>query len=155
MDPGDLIFYGIIAISVISSIVKAVKKKPEEVIDTGMPDYKGSPAGNIFKTILQELEEKDDEYIPSNPKPAPSMTSQVNKPKMEQLKRQERASAFNKTRTFTGEKPLRESLNSRTSVEAASVPGNLSNPILQNLDLQNMDELKKAIIYSEIIRPKF
>ncbi|MEA4840606.1 MAG: hypothetical protein VB110_06350 [Bacteroidales bacterium] len=145
MDSGDLIFYGIIAVSIVSSILKAVRKKPEEMKDTGMPDFKGSRTGDLFKSILQELEEKDDEFIPSNPKPAPPITSQVNKPKEKQIKRQDMASAM----------PRREPFNAKTTAETVSVSENLSDPILQTLDLQKMDELKKAIIYSEIIRPKF
>jgi len=145
MDSGDLIFYGIIAVSVVFSILKAVRKKPEETKDTGMPDFKGFRTGDLFKSILQELEEKDDEYIPSNPKPVTPMTSPVNKPKEKQVKRQDMPSAMSR----------RESLNAKTTAETISVSENLSDPILQTLDLQKMDELKRAIIYSEIIRPKF
>jgi len=156
MDPGDLIFYGIIAISVISSIVKAVNKKPVDSADTGMPDFKGSRAGEIFKTIIEDLREKEDDYIPSNPKPTPPvMTVPVSRPKVEPLKRPNLAAAFERTRTATENMPRRDSFISRPTPETEVMPEGSTDPILQSLDLKQTDELKKAIIYSEILRPKF
>lgn len=156
MDPGDLIFYGIIAISVVSSIVKAVKKKPGDNVDTGMPDFKGSRAEEIFKTVLEDLREKDDDFIPSNPKPVPPIVKvPVPTLKVEPLKRSSLAADFERMRTATENMPRRESFSAKSSVETEGKPDELSDSILQSIDLRQTDELKKAIIYSEILRPKF
>jgi len=156
MDPGDLIFYGIIAISVVSSIVKAVKKKPGDNVDTGMPDFKGSRAEEIFKTVLEDLREKDDDFIPSNPKPVPPIVKvPVPTLKVEPLKRSSLAADFERMRTATENMPRRESFSAKSSVETEAKPDDFSDQILPSFDLTQIDELKKVLIYGEILRPKF
>ena len=154
MDPGDLIFYGIIAISVVSSIVKAVKKKPGGNVDTGMPDFKGSRAEEIFKTVLEDLREKDDDFIPSNPKPSIE-TAPVSRPKVELLKRPNLAADFERMREATENMPRRESFSAKSSVETEAKPDDFSDQILPSFDLTQIDELKKVLIYGEILRTKF
>ena len=156
MDPGDLIFYGVIAVSVVSSILKALKKKPEGEASAGMPDFKGSRPVDIFKTILEEIREKEDDFIPSNPEPVPPIRkTSATKPAVEPVKRPNLASVFEKTRTATENMPRRESFSVKSTIESIRVQDDLSDPVLQSLDLSQADELKKAIIYSEILRPKF
>lgn len=77
MDAGDLIFYGLIAISAVASIVKSTKKKEVSSEGDSLPDFKGDVARKIIKTILEE----DDDYIPSNPKPV--VNHEVLRPKPE------------------------------------------------------------------------
>jgi len=169
MDFGDLIFYGILAISVISSVAKAIKKKPDAQTDgdpeTGMPDFKGSRPGDIFKKLIEEMQDKEDDYIPSNPKPVlqtvvqsekqPVQKLQVVKQKVEPLKRPDLASNYYKNRFVTENMPRREYFKSHVYDAPETVHAIESDPILKNLDLYQMDELKKGIIYSEILRPKF
>lgn len=153
MDLGDLIFYGIIAISVISSISKAIKKKPEESADGGMPDFKGTQPKprDIFKTVLEELT-KEDDFYPTNPKPA-----QPVQPAMASTSGSEKNKPFASTtsRFVTENTPRRDSFSKNSNIDAQEIKEDLSDPILQKLDIRQPDELKKAIIYSEILRPKF
>jgi|GEM_PF-1347638 len=170
MDIGDLIFYGILAISVISSVTKAIKKKPVSDADASMPDFKGSRPGEIFKKLLDELQDKDDDYIPSNPKPVfqpvvqsdtssldrqPAGRMQVTKQKVEPLKRPDLASNYYKNRPVAEKSPSRVRVKSHLYEEPETVHQTESDPILKSLNLKQMDELKKGIIYSEILRPKF
>jgi hypothetical protein len=160
MDPGDLIFYGVIVVSVVSSILKAVKKQPgQKVENTAMPDFKGSRPADIIKTILEEMVEKDDDYLPSNPKPVQPrpVIAKVSgtKPTILPMERQNLSDSLEKIRTSTESHPRKESFNALSSVVTEGKPEDTYDPILEKLDLRNMDELKKAIIYSEIIHPKF
>jgi len=153
MDLGDLIFYGIIAISVISSISKAIRKKPEESADSGMPDFKGTQPKprDIFKTVLEELT-KEDDFYPTNPKPAqPVQSVTVSTARVEKKK----PFASTTSRFVTENTPRRDSFFKNSDLDAQEVKEDLSDPILQMLDIKQPDELKKAILYSEILRPKF
>jgi len=86
MDPGDWIFYGLLAFSAIASVVKAVKKKDT----SGQDDPKAVPpksndAEQWIKTILEETKKvaqmnEDDDYIPRNPKPSVSPQAPGTKP---------------------------------------------------------------------------
>ena len=156
MDFGDLIFYGIIAISVVSSVVKAVKKKPDGNMNTGMPDFKGSRAGDLIRRVLNELDEKDDEYIPKNQKPVQSLKKEpALVPKLEPMKPLDLVAEYQKTRYVTETMPRREYFRSHSKGVPEVVPEELSDPVLQTLNLNQADELKKAILYSEILKPKF
>lgn len=156
MDPGDLIFYGIIVVSVVSSIIKATKKKAVDGAETGMPPFRGNTAGDLFRTILEDIKEKEDDYIPASPqRVASNTTTQASKMKVEPLKRSSLASTYEQRRNATENLPRRESFRKNAVIETEVQSENSSDPILQTLDLKQMDELKKAIIYSEIIRPKF
>lgn len=170
MDIGDLVFYGILAISVISSVAKALKKKTVGEEDASMPDFKGSKPGDIFKRLIEELQEKEDDFIPSNPKPIYQPVEQtvgqfdepqkmgrlqVNKQKVEPLKRPDLASNYYKNRPVSEKIPRRVHFKSHLYEQPETVHETESDPILKTLNLKQMDELKKAIIYSEILRPKF
>ncbi|MDD4922634.1 MAG: hypothetical protein PHS30_09200, partial [Bacteroidales bacterium] len=107
MDPGDIVFYGIIIVSVLSSILKAVKRKPESGGNTGMPDFKGSSPREIFKTILEEMGEKEDDFIPSNPKPVspPVIKTPSGTAKAQPYLHTERPSGYERTRMATENMP--------------------------------------------------
>jgi len=156
MDAGDLIFYGFIAVSIVSSIVKATKKKTEANPVTGMPDFKGTSRKDIVKSILQEMMEKDDDFIPSNPQPvAQPKPIPVQKLQVEPLKRDSVASAFEKTRMATENSPRRESFIHPENSQSPTKLQIVENSNSVNLGLTEADELRKAIIYSEILRTKF
>jgi len=161
MDRGDLIFYGALAISIISSIIKAGKKKPGDTLDTGMPDFKGSKPGDLFKKVIQDMMEKDDEFIPSSPKPELSNKKVQAVPmkavpmKVEPMKRTSLASIYERTKNATENNPRRQDFKTLSNLETVEKIDVFSDPVLQTLDLKQTDELKRAIIYSEILRPKF
>jgi len=152
MENNDYFFYLVVAVSVIGYIVKAFKKKP----DDNQTEPKTSVGGDILKKILAEMQEKDD-YIPSNPAPAP-----VAKP----VSKQPIPSASQKTASDTfiragGEKKefnLAETKQHTVPAAKSQIfePVEESvDPFMASLDLSSTDEMKKAIIYSEILRPKF
>jgi hypothetical protein len=190
MDAGDLIFYGLIAISAIASIVKSTKKKVVSSEESSLPDFKGDVARKIIKTILEE----DDDYIPSNPKPP--VNREVLKPKLqpEIVKKStvetksygkwydtegssgERVDAESKVNLETYhrindslEKPINEINNDRQksqSVRNVFKSGNgkqvkendidLPESIIDPLsDFKDFDEVKKALVYGEIMKTKF
>ena len=161
MDRGDLIFYGAVAISIISSIIKARKKKEEGAVDTGMPDFKGSKPGDLFKKVIQEMLENDDEYIPSSPKPellnkkVQAVPMKAEPMKVEPMKRTSLASIYERTKNATENNPRRQDFITLSHFENVEKIDAFSDPVLQTLDLKQADELKRAIIYSEILRPKF
>lgn len=190
MSSGDIIFYGIIAISAISSIVKAVKKNTANDENKAMPDFKGSDAGKWVKSIFEEIGDKDDDFIPSNPKPASNKTPfntykapiQTSKPQSEvyiprrsipimrpepmfreKLVREAMispfqsslsASSYNKIKNATENMPRRESFKEKTVLPGEEVLIATDSNIF-SFDLSETEELRKAVIYSEILRPKF
>lgn len=161
MESGDLKFWGIVAVSIISFIIKAANKKSEKT-DEAMPDFKGSKAGDIFKKLLDEIQEKEDDYIPKNPRPAtqPSVKPVLKKAdvtleRAESMKRPDLAFNYNQNRSATENMPRRKTFESLEVSEPETVHSIESDPILKTLNLSNSDELKRAIIYSEILRPKF
>lgn len=161
MESGDLKFWGIVAVSIISVIIKAVNKKSEKT-DEAMPDFKGSKVGDMVKKFLDEVQEKEDDYIPRNPRPATqpsvkpaSQKVQVNLVRAEPMKRPDLAFNYNQNRSATENMPRRKTFESLEVSEPETVHSIESDPVLKTLNLSNSDELKRAIIYNEILRPKF
>jgi hypothetical protein len=159
MEPNDIIFYIIIAASVIGSIVKAVKKKPEEHSPIGKPEQKGSTAGEIFKTLLEEMKEED--YIPTNPDPKPVSVQGRVQPEFKPGSAQPARDVFRSEKwrddnlDSSETKPRREIFKEDTSAQEVAKVEYLQDPFLASLDFSQVDELKRAIVYSEILRPKF
>lgn len=148
MDIGDLFFYGIIAVSVVASVVKSIKKRPEENKNEDLPDLKGSNAGKWMRTIFEDMGEKVDDFIPENPQPITKNASifdsnQKDGGTISTVSCKAAEKAINK-KGFTQENDIKPERHM-----------NASDSLLLSLDLSKIDELKKAIIYSEIIRPKF
>jgi hypothetical protein len=153
MDSGDIVFYLVIAISVIGSIAKAFKKKPTEV----PTESRKESTKDLMKRILEEIQEKDD-YFPKNqttePKPATSS------PIMDVLA-QPRTAAFNKGKNVEAGYVVPEVRQRKEEFPSPDQDKKLDlviepeDPFLDSLDLSDDDELKKAVVYSEILRPKF
>jgi hypothetical protein len=172
MESSDIIFYAIIAISIIGSIVRAVNKTKPQNASAEQPASKGSFSGEIFRSILKEMEEKDDDFIPRNPEPKPA-TVLTPKPKPQAIYKAEvhhRPEADHSHDIFesatadfwkdgayasTENKPRREDMVNGSRQQA---PAKVEEPVyalINSLHLSSKDELKKAVIYSEILRPKF
>jgi hypothetical protein len=99
---------------------------------------------------------EEDNYLPTNPKPsAPKQNKPAQTLKVEPLKRQETPAAFERIRNATENKPRREFIQEKTSMQPEVLSEDQPDALLQTLDISQPDELKKAIIYSEILRPKF
>ncbi|HET9570388.1 MAG TPA: hypothetical protein VFP20_03145 [Bacteroidales bacterium] len=155
MEHNDYFFYIIVAASVVGSIVKALKKKPEEITPQSKPSF----GGDILKKILEEIQDKDD-YIPKNPAPAPVVKPIVKQPATSPVVNaaqnlagrsknvemnysvpevNDRAQSFNGVSKSPIFEPIQES----------------EDPFLASIDLSSPDEVRKAIIYNEIFRTKF
>jgi len=147
MEHNDYFFYLIVILSVVGSIVKAFKKKPVE----NQTEPKTSVGGDILKKLLQEMGEKDD-YIPRNPVPVP-----VAKP----IAKQPVYSPSAKTAHAPFDRSKNAEIERHTIATSASKSQIFEpveeyvDPFMATLDLSSGDEMKKAIIYSEIFRTKF
>lgn len=156
MEGNDYFFYIVVALSVIGSIAKAFKKKP---VDVQEEPRKSSVGGDILKRLLEEMGEKDD-YIPRNPVPVPA-PKPVARP-AEAIPSARKAQVAN-TRTMSAErgyvvpetKEKRAESFSATKNQIIEPVPEYVDPFLASLDLSSADEMKKAIIYSEILRTKF
>jgi hypothetical protein len=150
MEHNDIFFYLVVAVSVIGSVVKAVRKRPEE----GSVEPKRNPGGDILRKLLEEMAEKED-YIPRNPVPVPAAKPVVKTPVASSVKP-------NGTIPRTGRVEPGYVVPETKESHAASFTGKRLepmveevDPILASIDLSSHDEMKKAIIYSEIFRTKF
>lgn len=194
MDTGDIIFYGLIALSAVASIVKSAKKKQVDPKEGELPDFKGDKPGKWIKTILEDVVDDDDDFIPVNPKPETQKkpetvfktstnntdytyegksledNSYEKRENTETYRRTnvslekpvviERRSNQSLEKTALTRKPLNEVYKS--SVSALQKERNMiqseiyDNDILSPAkELADPDELKKAIIFGEIMRTKF
>lgn len=155
MEHNDYFFYLVVALSVVGSIVKALKKKPVE----NQAEPKPSVGGDILKKMLKELQEKDD-YIPKNPIPAPATKPVVKQPMVSPSAKKAQVT-FDRSKNAEMGYDIPEA-KERHSV-ASSVPKSqiyepveeYVDPFMATIDLSSADEMKKAIIYSEIFRTKF
>ena len=155
MEHNNYFFYIIVAASVVGSIVKALKKKPEE----NQTEPKSSAGGDILKKILQEMQEKDD-YIPRNPVPAPDAKPVVKQPVVSPSAKKAQV-AFDRSKNAEMGYDVPEAKERHTKATSASkseifAPVEESvDPFMASIDLSSPDEMKKAIIYSAILGPKF
>ncbi len=155
MESNDYFFYLVIALSVVGSIVKAFKKKPVE----NQTEPKTSVGGDILKKLLQEMGDKDD-YIPRNPIPVPTAKpvakQPVHNPSAKIVK-----SPFDRSKNaeLGYEAPeVKERHYKATSATKSQIFEPIEesvDPFMASIDLSSGDEMKKAIIYSEIFRTKF
>ena len=187
MDAGDLIFYGLIAISAVASIVKSVKKKEDKASETGMPDFKGNDPEvheSPEKWLRKILEDRDDDFIPKNPEPVAKPESQQktasyegkaaeNHSSQEVFRRSNQSQeVFRRSNqsqeTYSRTNQSLETMPSAAKFDNGSLHSNstdkpLLNPaetaagdlLIPSEDLKNADDLKKAIVYGEIMRTKF
>ncbi|MCX6308390.1 MAG: hypothetical protein NTY32_06035 [Bacteroidia bacterium] len=155
MENNDYFFYLVVAVSVIGYIVKAFKKKPDE----NQTEPKTSIGGDILKKILAEMQEKDD-YIPRNPVPASTAKPVVKQPAPSPSAGKPHVASV---RSGNVEKGYVTPEVKERNVNAASTSRNQifepveesMDPLMASIDLSSGEEMKKAIIYSEILRPKF
>jgi hypothetical protein len=155
MEHNDYFFYIIVAASVVGSIVKAFKKKPDE----NQPESKPSVGGDILKKLLEEMREKDD-YIPRNPVPAPLAKPIVKQPVVSPSAKKAKA-IFDRSKNAeegydVPEAKERHSISSSMPKSQIFEPvEETADPFMASIDLSSPEEMKKAIIYSEIFRTKF
>jgi hypothetical protein len=168
MEPSDIIFYVIIAISIIGSIVKAVNKGKVQEVAPEQPASKKTLSGEIIRSILEELEDKDEDYIPKNTAPKPA-AAPVAKPAYILPSAPKPAAAHSHTSSesitpdfwadgayaSTEDKPRREEMVTLSHQQAPAKVEDSVYVVLESLHLSSTDEMKKAVIYSEILRPKF
>ena len=155
MEHNNYFFYIVVAASVVGSIVKALKKKPEE----NQTEPKSSVGGDIMKKLLQEMQEKDD-YIPRNPVPAPAAKPVVKQPMVSPSAKKAQV-AFNHSKNAERgyDVPV---ANERHTIATSASKSEIFEPVeeyvdpfMASIDLSSPEEMKKAIIYSEIFRTKF
>jgi len=155
MEHNNYFFYLVVALSVVGSIVKAFKKKPVE----NQTEPKTSVGGDILKKLLQEMGEKDD-YIPRNPVPVPAAKSiakqPVPGPSARTTKVASGRSGIVEKGYVTSESKERHTVATSASKNQIFEPvEEFVDPFMATIDLSSGDEMKKAIIYSEIFRTKF
>ena len=155
MEHNDYFFYLVVALSVVGAIVKALKKKPVED-QTVTPKNVG---GEILKKILEEIREKDD-YIPRNPVPVPAAKPVARQPVNSPSVKKSATDFMRKGNVEKGydvpETKFRHS-DSTSSIQHQPFEPveEYSDSFMATIDLSAPDEMKKAIIYSEIFRTKF
>lgn len=152
MKGNDYFFYLVVALSVIGSVVKAFKKKP---LDTEVEPRKNF-GGDILKKILDEMGDKDD-YIPRNPNPAPAAKPIIKQPVT--------APSYKNTNPVNARSgnaevgyvvpEAKESHSTMAKNKLFEPVPEYVDPFMASLDLSSPEEMKKAIIYSEIFRTKF
>jgi hypothetical protein len=156
MDIGDILFYVIIGASAVGSIVKKLPKKADNASNDESKSVQESP----MKKILEEINKWDD-YIPSTPKPAPKPQTQ-SRPMAHPLDTKSTSQVNKKETTRKNveemyvtpeEGTLHHSANLASNFFNESDPEKCGGNIL--IDLSDVDEMKKAIIYSEILTPKY
>jgi len=155
MDHNNYFFYIVVIASVVGSIVKELKKKPDET----QAEPKRNIGGDILKKLLEEMGEKDD-YIPRNPVPAP-VAKPVQKQPMAPPSAKKAYVAFDRSKNAEMGYEVPEVKEHHSTVPTASKNQRFEpveeyvDPFMASIDLSSTDELKKAIIYSEIFRTKF
>ena len=145
---GDYFFYLIIAISVISAISKAFKKKTEVTSD----ETSNNSGGDVLRKIFRELQEVDD-YIPSKKAPATIVAKPVQV--QNEIKR-EMKGMMNVDHAYDlpeDEHEFKHESNIASILKTLELEQN--DGFLSNIDLTDVDEMKRAIVYSEILNTKF
>ncbi len=180
MDFGDWMFIGVAVISGIASIAKAAKKK--ETAQSSQPnsshDEEKAGTDEWIKNILREttkgISDLDDEFIPKNKptqqqtreKPvvttAQSNSGQTGKKNVAEDYRRDNQSLERFSRQHVS---LEDSVTIEGNVQhkGVSVSSGLQKsqqavdcPLLDPIvDLNEAEEVRKAIVYGEIMRPKF
>lgn len=152
MEHNDYFFYLVVAVSVIGSIVKAFKKKPVEE----QAEPRRNVGGDILKKLLEEMGEKDD-YIPRNPVPAPAAKPVVKQPMTTPSAKIAQTAILRKGNAEPGYSvpEAKESHSSMAKNKVFEPVEEYVDPFMASLDLSSPEEMKKAIIYSEIFRTKF
>jgi hypothetical protein len=155
MAHNDYFFYIVVAASIVGSIVKAIKKKPEET----QAEPRRNVGGDILKKLLDELGEKDD-YIPRNPVPAPAAKPVMKQPTVIPSQKKTYV-AFDRSKNAEMGYEVPEAKEKHSIIPSDAKNQRFEpieeyvDPLMASIDLSSPDEMKKAIIYSEIFRTKF
>jgi hypothetical protein len=140
MDSGDIVFYIILALSIIVPLIGKKKEKPDS---SGKPQPSASGREVDQPTVRPDLEGRK-----------PQSQVQRRKSSVEMIRQADRTKA-------TGPVSAKEEdrLPTTASPDAGqggdSMKAEPSNPINPENDFQHLDEVKKALIYGEIMRTKF
>jgi len=138
MDSGDLVFYIILALSILVPLIGKRKEKPD---DTRQPSSSRPEVSQPMGSPHSEAS-------------SPSWQGHKNKSSFEVTKRTnqsiEKSPVFEET-----EDRLRVSTSSDADQSTDSKTTEPSNSIHPEKDFQHLDEVKKALIYGEIMRTKF
>lgn len=150
MDHSDIYLYLIIAFSVIVSVVKKARKQAEKTEE--MPESEG---GDVFRKLLEEIQRA--QGVPK-PQSKPVVQPAAGNAASGSAKKKPFAS-IDTDRTVVVEKGYVVPENSHhqhmsAPLEIIQEPEPVDS-VLQSINLQEKDELKKAVIYSEIFRTKF
>jgi hypothetical protein len=180
MDKGNWLFYGLIALSGIVSLVQKAKKKTENANQENQDSKpKEQPEGNIdtwIKTIIAQASpsgeldntEAGDDFIPRNPKSEtlssgslgkqiPVKEDKVNinplgKVAEDFRRKNESLEDISVIEGFTDQSRLKyESTNQQPYL----IKDCLAEGLDPTVDLMDDEEIKRAIIYGEIFRTKF
>lgn len=181
MDIGDWVFLGMIVISGIASVSKAAKKKTAGQATgekTSTRQDKSDAMDEWIKKMTKGLVDED-EFIPKNEsqptvvrpvKPMPQPSGEYEKRTRETTQPYANAELYRRSnQSLEGSARPRVSLENTTVVEGqvshtglhgstqASPTDAISDkPLLDPTDdFRDMDEIRKAIIYGEIMRTKF
>lgn len=169
-----LVIVGAVVITVISAIGKARKKAATKEADAGtdaesqnMPDTSGIPIPNPWQELLN-LPEEEDDFIPKNPETAPIATTPPSPKKerqpllsrdieyeprnymeeMAKVKAEEREKRYSHS-SFRNKHSTRELEIVHLDEEEKDY-----NPIV-DLGLDEEGAWKKAVIYHDLLEPKF
>lgn len=146
MEHNDYIFFIIIALSVVVSVIKKARKQAADSGEDG-------GTGDVFRKLLEEMQRAAEPKKPAtNPASRPASGSASGSVK-------NRAASVDTDRSVVVEQGYVVPENSHHQPMAsplliAEEPEPVD-PVLRSLNLQDGDELKKAVIYSEIFRTKF
>lgn len=125
MHSGDVVYIIVLVLTVLASLAKAKRKRMEA--SSTLPPVAGR--GTVIRRLLEEMQE-----APTRPAPRPVVKETPAPPKT--------------VKTVVEEVVAPSSPLVRPEVR---VP----NPLLESLELEEPDTWKKAVLYSEILRPKF
>ena len=170
MDIGNWLFIGVAVVSGIASLSKATKKRTSAQTSqqsTSMDENK-SDADDWLKNNLRETTkgflETEDEFIPKNdPKPKDVLAEKLPPPatNAEQFRRTSQSLEVAAGPHVSLEDTVEVEGNVihtglRGSVNALLSGVVFDQPLLDPVDdLKNIEEVRKALIYGEIMRPKF
>ncbi len=132
---GDWIYIVLLVVIGISSLFgKKNKRRPTEILGQPDMDYPSEEGKTTEKGFWEMLEEEFNQT--AQPKPAPAKPTASQKRK---LKKQEEGAR----------------LLTDTSVRTIDISQEETNPLLEDIDFKNTEELRKAVIYSEILNRKY
>lgn len=148
---GDWLYIVFLVVAAISGLFNSKNKKKNRPDILGQPDKEivtnDQPAsGKGFWEILQEMESP-------RPEPEPEPQPQPQAPKVPQKKKLERSKAFPTPTPFlSSEKNIPDRIAETSPIMA---PVEEESGILSDISFRDLDELKKGVVYAEILNRKY